>query len=225
MPTKSTHTRINNQRKDQIDLKGPKQKKYTKWLQTHNLPTDDMENINNPNKRRDLLLANKPQIVPWGAERVLQRILRHSRVTLTDKLILNESKTRRKKSSYDLDWRQKGLWYGSVNLGNNLPQIYKILHEDINFIDKTMKTWRVELTAGGRSLADAKFQRGIFQGDALSPLLFIITLMPLNHILRKCKDGYRLSRLREKINHINYMVDVNLFAKKGKRTGNSNTRS
>ena len=34
-----------------------------------------------------------------------------------------------------------------------------------------MKTWRVELTAGGRSLADAKDQRGIFQGDTLRPLL------------------------------------------------------
>ena len=37
-----------------------------------------------------------------------------------------------------------------------------------------MKTWREELTAGGRSLAEEKVQRGIFQGDALSPLLFII---------------------------------------------------
>ena len=27
---------------------------------------------------------------------------------------------------------------------------------------------------------------GIFQGDALSPLLFVIAMIPLNHILRKC---------------------------------------
>ena len=45
-----------------------------------------------------------------------------------------------------------------------------------------MKNWRVELTAGGKSLAETKIQRGIFQGDALSPLLFIIALVPLNHI-------------------------------------------
>ena len=32
-----------------------------------------------------------------------------------------------------------------------------------------MKDWRVELTAGGKSLAETKIQRGIFQGDALSP--------------------------------------------------------
>ena len=52
--------------------------------------------------------------------------------------------------------------------------MYKISNEIINFIEKTMKTWKVELTAGMRSFAEAKFQRGIFQGDALSLLLFII---------------------------------------------------
>ena len=46
----------------------------------------------------------------------------------------------------------------------NRPKIYKISDEVINFIEKTMKTWRVKLTAGGRSLAEAKIRRGIFQG-------------------------------------------------------------
>ena len=35
-------------------------------------------------------------------------------------------------------------------------QKYKISDEVINFIEKAMKTWRVELTAGGRSLAEEK---------------------------------------------------------------------
>ena len=39
-----------------------------------------------------------------------------------------------------------------------------------------MKNWGVELIAGGRRLAEAKIQRGIFQGNALS-LLFIIAMM------------------------------------------------
>ena len=86
-----------------------------------------------------------------------------------------------------------------------------------------MKTWRVELTAGGRSLAETKIQRGIFQGDAPSPLLFIITMMPHNHILRKCTAGYKLNRSQEKINHLMYMS--NYLQKNEKRTENSNTRS
>ena len=91
--------------------------------------------------------------------------------------------------------------------------MYKILDEVINFIEKTKKTWRMELTAEGRSLVKTRIQRGIFQKDALSPLLFIIAMMPLNHILRKCTAGYKLSLSQEKINHIMYMDDIKLFAK------------
>ena len=94
--------------------------------------------------------------------------------------------------------------------------MYKISHEVINFIEQTMETWRVELTARGKGIAETKIQRGIFQGDALSPLLFIIAMMPLNHILRKCTAGYKLSRSQEKINHLMYMDDIKLFAKNEK---------
>ena len=93
-------------------------------------------------------------------------------------------------------------------------KMYKISHEVIKFIEQTIETWRVELTAGGRSIAETKNQRGIFQEVALSPLLFIIAMMPLNHILRKCAAGYKLSRSQEKINHLMYMDNIKLFAKK-----------
>ena len=42
--------------------------------------------------------------------------------------------------------------------------MYKISDEVIKAFEKTMKTWRVKLTAGGKSLAEAKIQKGIFQG-------------------------------------------------------------
>ena len=60
---------------------------------------------------------------------------------------------------------------------------------------------------------ETKIQRGIFQGDALSPLLAI---MPLNHILRKCTAGYKFSRSQEMINHLMYMNDIKLLVKNGK---------
>ena len=53
---------------------------------------------------------------------------------------------------------------------NNL-KMYKISEEVTNLIKKTMKTWRAELAVGVENFTEAKNQRGIFQGDALTSLL------------------------------------------------------
>ena len=45
-----------------------------------------------------------------------------------------------------------------------------------------MKNSRVELTTERKSLAEVKIQSDMFKGDALSQSLFVITMMPLNHI-------------------------------------------
>ena len=82
----------------------------------------------------------------------------------------------------------------------------------MKFIEKTMNTRKVELTAGGKSLIEPKTQRSIFQADALLPLLFIIAMMPLNYILRKCTVRYKLSKWQENINLLMYMDEIRLFA-------------
>ena len=71
----------------------------------------------------------------------------------------------------------------------------------------------VELSSGKETLAQVNIRRGIFQGDSFSPLLFVIALIPLTLILRKCKNGYNFSRTKDKINHLLYMDDLKLFAK------------
>ena len=79
-----------------------------------------------------------------------------------------------------------------------------------------MENWRVQLKAGWKSLAEVKIQRGIFQGDSLSPHLFIIAMMPLNHMLKKCTGGYKFTNSQEKINHLMYMDHINIFPKNEK---------
>ena len=48
-----------------------------------------------------------------------------------------------------------------------------------------MKKWKVELTCAKQELGEVNIKRGIFQGDALSPLLFVIALIPPD----KCAAG------------------------------------
>ena len=194
VPTRRTSTWLDDQKKDYIDPKGPKQRNYSKQLQTDNLPTNDVENTNSRNKGKDILLANKPRIVPWLTERMPQRIQRHSRITLHSSTHPKWEQYKTEKSSYGLDWLQKGIWYGSTKLDNALSQNV----QNITWSHKLHRKDHANLESGAdsrrRKIAETKIQIGIFQGDALSPLPFIIAMMPLNHILRKCTAGYKLSR-------------------------------
>ena len=57
-----------------------------------------------------------------------------------------------------------------------------------------MKNWNLELTVEGKTSAEVKVQRGILQGDALTSLLFVITMMLLNYILRNYIRGYKFPK-------------------------------
>ena len=81
-----------------------------------------MENINSTNKGGDILLANKPRIVPWRKERVSQRIQRHSVVTLHRWTHSKWKQEQTEKSCNGLERLQKGIWYGSAKLDNKLSQ-------------------------------------------------------------------------------------------------------
>ena len=75
-----------------------------------------------------------------------------------------------------------------------------------------MKNWKVELTSGFSSTGWYK-NRGIFRGDSLSPILFVITLIPLFILLTDMKAGYFLGEFRGKTNHLLFMDDSKLYGK------------
>ena len=72
--------------------------------------------------------------------------------------------------------------------------MYKISHELYRQNHENLESG---IDSRRKKLTESKIQRGILQ-DVLSPLIFIIALMPLNHIFRKCTAGYKLSRSQEK---------------------------
>ena len=48
----------------------------------------------------------------------------------------------------------------------------------------SMNKWKLELMSNGVSLGNVEIRRGIFQDDSLSPLLFVLCMVPLSLILR-----------------------------------------
>ena len=75
-----------------------------------------------------------------------------------------------------------------------------------------MKSWKTELMSCGEVLTEVRIRRGISQGDSLSPLVFVMSLIPLTMVLRNAKAGYQFNG-GEKINHLLYMDDLRLYAK------------
>ena len=66
------------------------------------------------------------------------------------------------------------------------------------------------LCAGNSQLGEVDIKQSIFQDDYLSPLVFVLALIPLNLILRKAKAAYQFSGSKEKINHLLFMDDLKL---------------
>ena len=77
----------------------------------------------------------------------------------------------------------------------------------------SMEKWKVMLCSRNSELGEVKIKRGIFQEDSLSPLVFVLALIPLSLILRKAKAANELSESKEKINHLLSMDDLKLYSR------------
>ena len=73
------------------------------------------------------------------------------------------------------------------------------------------------LCSENSELDEVEIKRGIFQGDSLSPLVYVLVLIPLSLILRKAKAGYEFSESKENINHLLFMDDLRLYSRSEKR--------
>ena len=131
---------------------------------------------------------------------------------LIDKTVMKDCKKRHTnlgmawidyRKAYDMiphSWILESL--KMVNVADNVIEMLK----------RSMNNWNVNLTSSGDFLGNVNIKRGIFQGDSLSPLLFVICMIPLSRILRKVKVCYTLKN-GERLNHLLFMDDLKLFGK------------
>ena len=83
-----------------------------------------------------------------------------------------------------------------------LKLIGQLLPNVIALVKSTMIDWKTELTSGDTNLDGVNINRGIFQGDSLSLLLFILSLVPLTLVLRRMKQGCSFLKGKTKLKQL-----------------------
>ena len=158
-----------------------------------------------------------------------QKGCRRSCLGTKDQLLINKAimdDCRKRSRQLSMAWIDYKKAYDNVPHDWILKclELYKIDQRIINLTKKQMKNWNVNINLkhnnGTINLPDVKVNKGIFQGDSLSPLIFCLCLDPLSKILNEeenLKKGYNMSagRAQEEekaINHLLFMDDLKLFA-------------
>ena len=85
-------------------------------------------------------------------KRMPQRTQRHGRATLHWSAHPKREQDQMEKSSYGLGWQQKGIWYGSAKLNNELPQnvqnitwSHKLYRENYENLESRIDSMRKKL--------------------------------------------------------------------------------
>ena len=132
---------------------------------------------------------------------------------LIDKMVMMNSK--RRKTNLTMAWvdYKKALDMIPHSWLIECLEIYGAEENTIRFLKNTMPNWKTILTSSGTRLAEVNIRRGIFQGDSLSPLLFIVAVISVTWVLERMEVGCQLKKGSSRINHLMLMDDIKLFGR------------
>ena len=71
-----------------------------------------------------------------------------------------------------------------------------------DFLNNSMKSWKLELNASGKILGEVDIRRGIFEFNSLSPLLFVLCMVPVTWLLKRAETVYGWGNKGFKMNHL-----------------------
>ena len=101
---------------------------------------------------------------------------------------------------------------------NECMKMFGIAENLRAFLQKSMQQWRISLTANGEDLGEVHVKRVIFQGDSPSPLLLVLSMVPLSLIRKKVNACYKWGKEEYKLNHLLFMDDLKLYVKSKEQT-------
>ena len=103
-----------------------------------------------------------------------------------DRPVLKEVKSRNKNLAMAwIDYKKAFMVPYSWIIG--CLDLFGVAENIGSLLVNNMGKWKVMLCSGNSELGEVEIKRGIFQGDSLSPLVFVLALIPLSLILRKAK--------------------------------------
>ena len=132
---------------------------------------------------------------------------------LIDKMVMMNSKRRKTNLSM--------AWIGYKKAFDMIPyswliewmEIYGAEENTIRFLKNTMPNSKTILTSSRTWLVEVNFRRGIFQGDSLSPLFFMLPMIPMTRVLERMEVGYQLKKGGSRISHLMFIDGIMLFGK------------
>ena len=137
---------------------------------------------------------------------------------LIDKMILKNAK--RRHTNLSVAWIDYKKAFDSVPHSwiSKVLDMLGINNSIRKFLHVAMGSWKTLITVMGHVMGQVNIRRGLFQGDSLSPLIFITALIPLTILLRKTGLGYHTSKTARAISHLLFMDDLKLYGKSTKET-------
>ena len=133
-----------------------------------------------------------------------------------DRAVIKEVKSRNKNLA--MAWIDYKKAYDMVPHSQIIEclDLFGVAENIKSLLVNSMEKWKVMLRSANSELGEVEIKLGIFQGDSLSHLVFVLALIPLSLILRKGKATYEFSKSKEKINHLLFMDDLKLYSRSEK---------
>ncbi|CAD7002869.1 unnamed protein product [Ceratitis capitata] len=204
---------------------------------THLLPKD-LKNTSDPSKYRPItcLCTLYKLLTSCIATKIYEHIKHHNIVATEQKGCIKNSKGCKEQLIIDsvameqAFHNQRNIYTAYIDYTkafDSIPhswllkalEIYKVSPNIRELLCKTMSSWEVTLNLSHKNglikTAPIPIKRGIFQGDALSPLWFCLALNPLSSILNETNYGFNIKGSRasqHKLSHLLYIDDIKLYA-------------
>ena len=137
-----------------------------------------------------------------------QKDCRHASSGTKNQLLINKAFIRnfkRRKTNLNMAWVDFRKVYAIVLYAWIIKALKLIGHLSPNVIallKSTMVDLKTKSISGDNNLGEVNINQGIFQGDSSSPLLFIISMIPLTLALRRMKQGYSFEKDKSKLNYL-----------------------